>query len=135
MNQILRYLLDYCSFLYEPGRYRFVDSETSASFGGDAYLTLASDSVRIRFVRDRDRLLMEFQSVEEEGQFDWYSIDVVRQLVTGEPRRSARLDEDQAAFLREHLDDIEERFAPERLDETTTALKKLERTRAKELFG
>jgi len=135
MSEILRFLLKYCAFLYETGRFKFVDSGVSPSFGGDAFLVLASDALRMRFVRDRGQLFMDFQSIHHESEKDWYSIDVVQRLVTGERQASAELNEGYVAFLHDHLDDIERLFATQRLRETVMALQKLERARANELFG
>ena len=65
---------------------------------------------------------------------DWFSADVVRRLPTRERLAPAELDTDGAAFVERNLADIEARFE-ERLDETVRELRRLERTRAKELFG
>lgn len=135
MTEILRFLVDRVPFLYAPGRFRFVDSGTSTSFGGDAFLTLASDVLRIRMVRDRGQLFMDVQSVGETGDLAWYSIDVVRWLITGEQPASAELSADDAAFLETHLDEIERRFSQEEAPTTIAALTDLEKKRAKELFG
>ena len=134
MTEILRFLIDHAQFLYAPGRYRFVDSGTSTSFGGDAFLVLASDAMRIRLVNDRGQLFADFQGAGQDGDLDWYSIDVVRRLITGEQPATAELSPDYAVFLERHLDEIERRFAEEG-PSTVKALKELEKARAKELFG
>ncbi len=134
MNEILEFLVKYCSFLYETNRFKFVDSLVSSSFG-NALLVLASDTLRLRFVRDRSQLFLDFQSIQQKGKMHWHSIDVVRQLITGKKQQSAELTEDYAIFLRNHLDDIEQCFSKEKLTETVQALQKLKRVRAKELFG
>jgi hypothetical protein len=134
MTEILRFLVEHLEFLYAPDRFRFVDSRTSASFGGDAFLVLASDVLRIRLVRDRGQLFMDFQAAAEHDGRDWFSIDVVRRLLTGERQDTAELSPEYARFLEEHLDEIEKRFSEEELANTRKALKELERIRAKELF-
>ena len=134
MTEILRFLVEHLAFLYAPDRFRFVDSRTSTSFGGDAFLVLASDVLRIRLVRDRGQLFMDFQATAERDDRDWYSIDVVRRLLTGERQDTAELSPEYARFLEEHLDEIEKRFSEEELANTRKALKELERIRAKELF-
>jgi hypothetical protein len=61
---------------------------------------------------------------------------VVWRLLTGETVETVvEPPEHVAAFLRDHLADVENLFSPEHLDETTRALKDLQRTRAKERFG
>ena len=134
MTEILLFLVEYLAFLYAPDRYRFVDSRTSAGFG-DAYLDLESDALRVRLVRDRSQLFMDFQSVGQHGDRDWYSIDIVRELVTGERQTTAELSADYAGFLEQHLDEIERRFSDEELPATVPALKALQDERAKEMFG
>jgi hypothetical protein len=135
MVEILLYLAKHCAFLFRPGWFRFVDSRVDESFGGDAYVVLASDSLRLRFVRDCGQLLLDFQSTERTGEKHWFSIDVVQRLITGEKRPSAELDAEYAAFLEENLTDIERRFGQNNLSETVKTLRELERVRAKELFG
>jgi len=134
MTELLLFLIEHLAFLYAPDRYRFVDSRTSEGFG-DAYLVLESDALRVRLVRDRSQLFMDVQSVGQHGDRDWYSIDIVRQLVTGERQTTAELSPDYAQFLERHLDEIERRFSDEELPATVSALKALQDERAKELFG
>jgi hypothetical protein len=131
--EILEYLLKHCRFLLTSARYRFVDSEVASSFG-NAYLVLQSDALRLRFIRDRAQLFLDFQSTAHSGDRHWFSIDVVHRLLTGDKRDTAELDADYAAFLESSLNEIESRFA-ERLDQTVEDLVQLERARAKDLFG
>jgi hypothetical protein len=131
MTAILEFLVAHLAFLYAPDRYRFVDSLTSESFGGDAYLVLEGDVLRLRFISDRGQLLLHFEPLDGK---DSYSIDLLRRLLTGERQETAELSPDYAAFLERELGEIERRFRDER-DETVRALKELKRVRAKELFG
>jgi hypothetical protein len=133
MTALLEFLIAHLAFLYAPGRYRIVDSESSESFG-NGYLVLESDALRMQMVRDRGQLFMDFEPLSGKGE-DWFSIDVVRQLVTGEKQESSELSPDYAAFLERELGEIERRFSPAELDETVRALRELERARAKEMFG
>ncbi len=131
MTAILEFLVAHLAFLYAPGRYRFVDSLTSESFGGDAYLVLEGDALRLRFISDRGQLLLHFEPLDGKES---YSIDLLRRLLTGERQETAELSPDYAAFLERELGEIERRFRDER-DETERALQELMRVRAKELFG
>jgi hypothetical protein len=130
MTAILEFLVAHLAFLYAPGRYRFVDSGSVESFG-NAYLDLESDAMRLRMIRDRSQLFLDFAPLDGN---DWFSLDVVRRLLTGERQESSELSPDYAAFLEREIGEIERRFRDER-DETVRALKELERVRAKELFG
>jgi hypothetical protein len=86
------------------------------------------------FVRDRGQLFLDFQSPASPSR-DWYSVDLVYRLLTGERRDSAELDEQYAQFICERLLDIESSFSGKRMAETKERLVALERLRAKELFG
>lgn len=134
MIRILEYLIRHCPFLLTSPAYRFVDSRVGESFGGDAYLVFESNSLRMRFVCDRGQLFLDFQSTSHPDDTDWFSVDVVRRLLEGAHSVSAELDAASAAFLEANLVEIEACFA-ERSDETVAELRRLERVRAKELFG
>ena len=136
MAEILEFLVRYCSFLWTSGRYRIAESQIAPSFGGDAYLVISSESLRLRFVRDRGQLFLDFQEGDAVPKGDWYSIDLVRRLITGERQDTAELGEDYAVFLRYSFPEIESRFANvELVSDTKRQLHDLERIRAKELFG
>ena len=140
MNEILQFILTYCSFLYAGerygyGRYRFVDSRVGASFGGDAYLVLESEAMRMQFVRDRGELTLYFQGTSPKARKRWFGLGVVRPLITGERVDSAVLNQSHAEFLSTHLEKIEALFTESNLANTIDALNGQERARAKELFG
>lgn len=56
-------------------------------------------------------------------------------MITGARDHPAELSEDDATFLYEHLEEIESRFTPPAIGDTVKTLERLERVRAKELFG
>lgn len=135
MSEILAFLLRHCSFLWETG-YRFTDSLWTPSFGGDSYVILESSSLRMRFLRERGQLFLEVQEPGAGENAQWYSIDIVRRLLTGERMASAELSADYANFLRLHLSDIEARFSGQSVRaETKRRLDELEQISAKERFG
>jgi hypothetical protein len=137
MKEILLFLANYCSFLFRPDRYRFVDSRVDESFGGDAFVVLESKTVRLRFTRDRDQLLFEFQPAgSTDNRSEWFSQGPLRGVLLGDRGGSEVLDEYWAQFLGESLGELEERFSnPESANELITALHDQERKRAKDLFG
>ena len=135
MDKILRFLLKHCSFLYKEYGYKFTDSRVSDSFGGDAFLALSSDSLKVRFCLDRGQLFFDFQSKHKNGSNSWYSIDIVRQLVTKEESYFSLMDKENAIFLKRNIDKIHELFSNQQIKETTKELNKLKRIRSKKLFG
>ena len=135
MNQILAFLVDHMSFLWDGARSRITGSEVATSNGGDAYLVVESDRLRLRFVRDRGQLSLELQPSEANGSNDWYSVDLVRRLLLGRRETSGLLDASYASFVREQLAEIESCFSPERWETTRAELKRLARIRSREMFG
>ncbi len=134
MRQLLELLLEHFLSLLDSGRFRFADSGAAASFGGEAFIVLESEGMRLRFVRDRSQLFLDFQATAYQDQGEWYSVDVIQQLVTSTEQDSAELDEARLSFVTSNIDNIEARFV-ESFDSTIMELKKLEHARAKRLFG
>lgn len=133
MEDILQYLMKHCSFLYSPNRFRFVDSGSSESFG-NAFLVLEHEDLRLRFVKDRGQIFLDFQPTSKKQKGEWFSIDIVKQMVTGEIEPSAEMDSKKAKFLKTNLDEIEQLFSTVNMESTIKKLKELERARAKRLF-
>ncbi len=133
MDEILEYLISYCSFLYDRNRFRFVDSMVSDAFGGDSLLVLASEKLQLRFVRDRGQLFLDFRPAQQKSDKGWYSIDLVRQLITGESDYHSLMDEENAGFLKENLETIEQLFSERNVEDTLSRLKELRRKRSKRL--
>lgn len=134
MEEILRYLMKHCSFLYSPNQFRFVDSGSSESFG-NAFLVLEHKDLRLKFIKDRGQLFLDFQPTSSNRKMDWFSIDIVKQLVTGNIEPSSEMDTDKAKFLKSNLDEIQRLFSTANLKGTLKKLRELERARAKRLFG
>ena len=134
MNEILKFLMRYCSFLYEKYGFRFIDSAISES-SSDAAIILGSPDMNIRFCTERGQLLVEFQSNRygKKNVYSWYSIDVVRSLVTGEEGSNAVMDEENTNFFRDNVTTIISLFSKSNGKDTISKLKKLERIRAKAL--
>ncbi len=133
MEEILRYLMKHCSFLYAPNLFRFVDSGSSESFG-NAFLVLEHEDLRLQFVRDRGQIFLDFQPTSKKHKSNWFSIDIIQQMVTGKIETSAEMDSEKEEFLKTNLDKIEQLFSTANMDSTIKKLRELERARAKRLF-
>lgn len=133
MEEILRYLMKHCSFLYSPNRFRFVDSGSSESFG-NAFLVLEHEELRLQFVKDRGQIFLDFQPTSKNHKGEWFSIDIIKQMVTGEIETSAEMDSEKAEFLKTNLDEIKLLFSTANMEATIKKLRELERARAKRLF-
>ena len=51
---------------------------------GNALIVLEIGDLRLRFLKDRDQVFLEFQSVFDTTSDKWFSFGMVRQLITGE---------------------------------------------------
>jgi hypothetical protein len=133
--ELLRFLITRFGYLFEPDRYRFVDSNSDRSFGDDAVVLLESEILRLRFSRDRSQLLLEFQPIQ--GRKDeWFSPGLLRGLLTGERGGSEVLSDEWASYLEPALDELEVRLKnPATHDATIAGLREQAKARAKELFG
>lgn len=135
MTLILAFIAAHLGFLWDGARYRITGSEMATSNGGDALLLVESDKLRLRFICDRGQLFLDFQPSFSSPDGEWFSIDLVRRLKTGQREETAELDERYAAFVQAHLQEIEHQFSTEEWPATLAILKKLKSKRAKELFG
>ena len=136
MDAILKYVLAHMSFLYKDFDCRIIDSMHSDSFGGEGLLTFRCNDFELRIVKDRGDLFLDFRSPKfDKRHDDWHSFDVVRQLITGQVQDRSILGADCVIFVRENFDSIRELFSRKNAGKTVAALKKLEKERAKRLFG
>lgn len=131
MAVILAFVASYMSFLWEGARFRITGSEVTTSNGGDAWLLVESNMVRLRFVCDRKQLFLDFQSISGSPN-EWYSVDLIRRMLIGKRETSSFLNVSYAMFIQEHLDEIERRFSDEYWEETRAVLRRLRSKRAKE---
>lgn len=132
---ILAFIAAHMGFLWEGARYRIIGSELATSNGGDALLLVESEKLRLRFVRDRGQLFLDFQPSFSPPDGEWFSVDLVRRLETGRREETAELDAGYASFVQENLPEIEHQFDADEWAATAASLKKLKAKRAKELFG
>ena len=132
MNELLNFLISNFAFLYNDYDARFTDSRVQ---GLNAMLVLEMSDLRLRFVRDRSQLFLDFQSNQQPQEDNWFSYDVVRQLITKEIVDSALLDEKKAKFVRDNIKVIAKAFSEKNKLATEKTLHKFEKARAKRLFG
>lgn len=135
MTTILSFIAVHMGFLWGDARFRITGSDVASSNGGDAFVMVESEALRLRFVRDRGQLLLDFQPVLAGDASEWFSVDLIRRLVLGTPESSGVLDEGYAAFLSGHISELEGRFNEEQWPRTRDELRRLKVLRSRELFG
>lgn len=134
VDELLKFLATHCSFLVTNPQYKIVDSSTSDSFG-NALLVMESGTLRLRFTRDRGRLLMEFQAMDGRPS-EWFSPGLLRGLITGDRGGSEVLNPGWAEFLESALPELESRVSdPSSRDTTLMQLRSQAQQRAHDLFG
>jgi len=130
----LQFLMAYCGSLYNFYEFRFVDSFVYKSFDNDAMLILATNELKLKFSRDRSQLFLEFQSTFDKKKNNWYSFDLIRQLITGEDEYFSLMNADNAYFFKKNVDCILDLFSKNKVEATLEKLNRLEKKRSKKLF-
>jgi len=128
----MKYVNKHFSLLFE--KYGFHISSTYAP--GDS-LTLESRDVNIRFSDERGEMIVEFQSnyFRKRDDYSWYSIDIVRELITGETKCKGMMNKANLTFMQSNIEKILEQFSESNAKSTVLKLRKLASIRAKELRG
>ena len=136
MNELLMYVMKHFSFLYYELGFRFVDSmSTGKETYEDALLILEQNDLRMRFIRDRGQLFLDFQGKYQPSAKEWFSIDIVQELITGERQDSSVLSAEKVEFVRKRLEAIEEAFSRKHQKKSIETMHKCEKVRAKRIFG
>lgn len=134
MNELLIYLVEKLSFLYNESKFKIIDSH---AFPGYSFVVLRADNMRLKLMLHRGKLFLRFQSTNSriEKYEDWYSFDMIRQFITGEIVDSSDMDDGKVKFVHDHINEIIEAFHPDHFEETKKKIHKFRRARSKRLFG
>ncbi|MCH8899294.1 MAG: hypothetical protein IH942_02230 [Acidobacteria bacterium] len=135
MVELLIFLASHLGFLLEPDRFRIVDSQSSASFGGDAFVVLESAALCLMVVRERLEISLEFQPAEGHDD-DWFGIGVARRYFHGDRPGIDDLDISSVGDVEPLIDELEAQFADEtQRSQLLKDLRTAREKRATELFG
>jgi len=132
MDDILKFLIKYCSALYKEFGFCFTASEVSKSFG-DAGLILTNNEVGAKFLRDRGDLFLDFQNRQDCKR--WFSLDVIKPAITGEHSFHGKLTDQNGVFLERNMKAIVDLFSNAKYETTRELLIKLEREKGKKMFS
>jgi hypothetical protein len=162
MNDLMWVINRYFAFLHRNFGARVVDERTGSM--GCATVILELGDLRMAFVNDRGPISLEFQSIHHDPKEDtqatiegiqvpsvdgWFSLDVVRQLITGvvddkgvlwgwlegnEAEYRGRASE-ISAFVRDRMGDIQSAFSNTQVLATEGKLNEYCEARARRLFG
>lgn len=132
MKELLRFLADHLSFLFDQDSFKIEDSLSGS--GGRAMVALVSPHLRIRVTRDRGEMLLAFQPIRG-NDGEWFSLGLLRGVLTGERGGSEVLDSEWALFLEGSLDVVNARLSdPMQADELVDQLRRQAGLRAEERF-
>lgn len=133
MDELLIFIMKFCSDLYYKFGFKFIDSDFYE--GDNSMIVLGREDMKLMFIKERDKLFLQFCSKFNKKKEDWYSLDLVRQLITNEQKYFSLLDESNGNFIKNNLEKILALFSKKEIDDTLTKLKKSEKIRSKILFG
>jgi hypothetical protein len=129
MNVVPQFVRDYCPYLIERYHARVVDGSVS---GPNEHLDLSIDNLLLRITMDRKQLFVRAGAANAK-RHEFYSIDLLRTLLTGEIRDYALLDDDNTDFLEDHLEEIIDAFSAQKAPQTLQSLEQLARERWKRM--
>ena len=135
MTELLKYIISYCTDLYEKFGFKIVDSVATSSFGGNGMVILESDEIKLKFIRDREQMFLDFLSKYDTKKNNWYSLDLIRQLLTNEQKCHSLLNKDNGHFLKNNIARIIEIYKKPNAIATLQSLAILEKKRTKKMWG
>jgi hypothetical protein len=130
MRKILTYLATDGAFLYEELGAVIVNSEYIEMFGGMGSVTLRSDPIDIKLDLDRDIIFPDVRAV---GRKEWFSLDIISELLTGVVSNSADMESNEQ-FFRENFSRLKSKFSALEVDATERHCKKLKQNRLNRRF-
>jgi len=134
MKSVLQVLQNQFYWLFTEG-FRIVDSDFHESFGGQGSVDLASDQLKVRFASDRSQVDVSIAPPIPTKEFDnFIPIELFILDTTGRFENSFA-SESMSEFLHDKLEEIAAWFEAPSPDEFDDKLRRLEKMRAKFLFG
>lgn len=137
-DALAKQVADAFARIMQDRRIEVKDLHEDRSFG-NAIVVLESPDLRVRVVRDRDRLSLETCSLHDPER--WFDFDIVMQLLDVSARTTTHefaVGEQLslwATLLHQHYDAIRELFSQAQYAGTRNRLEVLEWKRARAMFG
>lgn len=135
MIDILNFIIKHCYKLFNPYRFKFIDSEAAESSGHGAWVLLDSQDVQFYFSLEKGELLLWLGSKYDDRQNKWYSFDVVRSVLTNEPLSIAIMDAENGKYLENNISGILGLFEKTKYENTLVLLDQAEKLRDIRLWG
>ena len=154
MDEVLLFLVKHLSFLYKDLGFKIVNSDHDKRYAGNGSVVLQSGDLKLEIIyngRDKQLSLAVHNPKFCKKSYDWYSVDILWQLVKGEifvqSKEMEAYDVNDLndgpkifenivpVFLKEHIATIVEYLTGEDAEENFKKMRLMEKARAKRLFG
>lgn len=132
MKQVLQFLIRCCLPLFERHGFRFQDSGVGRNVAAGAWILIQSADVQLHLVCERNELVLQFRSVYDTKKKNWFSIDLISELL-GRNARTGLMDDENCSFLAENVDQILAEFRKDKAAVTIARLNHLKERRTKRM--
>lgn len=134
MNDFIKRLIEkHEGFAREVGL-EISEHEYSEEFGGSGSLKYQGETVSLLVTKSRDGLSY-YVGAGDCANDDWFSVDVLWNLLQGNDQYRNMKSVNQLVFIKENFEDISGAFSVDRTGQTKEKLHLLEKSRSKKLFG
>jgi hypothetical protein len=132
MIELLNFLIQHCSFLFEKPGFRFKDSRVGRNNAEGSWVLLESGELQIYISSELEAITCEVRSLHDTRSRDWFSFDLIAGLL-GHQVESGLMNSTNRQLLSRLLPDIVNRFKKENSDATLQTLRSLRAQRTSKL--
>ncbi len=130
MNELIKMIAEYFSFLYLRDGFKFRDSLYSKSFD-NAFIILESNEFKFKFIREKGLFTLDI--LNKNYPHEWYDGSIIKLMISGIKSEDDLINEKMAIFYRDNMDSLRDYFSVKNIEQTKLTLKKLENIRSKDL--
>jgi hypothetical protein len=110
MRILLQFFLEYLEVLYLNPKYRFTNSANRGLADIDASITMTGDQLVWQINNDRGQINWAVAPVHRANSEYWFWLPLIRQYLEGGDESPQDSPVQQAAWLTQHLTEVEELF-------------------------
>lgn len=133
---LLQFIIQYLEVLYLNPSYRFTDSVNRGLAEVDASITLTGGRLAWQINNDRGQLHLAVAPVHRANPEYWFWLPLVRQYLEGAEESRQDSPVEQATWLANHLDQVEQLFAADTTsDRVSEELVTLRRSNSSKKWG
>ena len=132
MIQLLKFIVTYLASLFDEYNFQIKEANNAGNRFSGASILMASDEVEIFLAIERDEITADFHSVFDKRKRNWYSVDIIFNLL-GYKNVSGVLDDRSSPLLRDELKKIIDRFHKSEIEETLKLMDRIKKERSKRM--